>query len=71
MLPASRHNDRAFPTWSIVVYVLVISVAVDAAFVVSSTCNLGALGTLITVLTSGVLAGGLLFTIFELQKLRR
>jgi len=71
MLPASRKSERAFPAWSIVIYVLVISVAVDAAFAVSSTCNLGVLGTLITVLTSGVLAGGILFTAFEMQKLRR
>ena len=71
MNSASKQKESVFPVWSIVVYLLVISISVDAAFAVSSAFNLGLFGTLITVVTAGVLTGGALFTAMELRKLRR
>ncbi len=59
--------DR-FPAWSIAAYVVVISIAVDAALLVSVMANLNWVYAAIWGCSAALVSGGVLFTVLEVSK---
>lgn len=71
MHSASKQDGRSFSGLLIIAYVVVISVAVDAAFVLSQVAHLGSIGTVAVIGTAGLLTGAILFTVIEMCRLDR
>ena len=69
MQPESKRHKRAYPNWTIVAYVFVISIAVDAAFLVSRAGNLSWIFTTLMVLCASLLVGGILFTALAMWRM--
>lgn len=62
---------RRFPIWSIVAYVIVISLAVDAALLLSVMANLKWTYSAVWALSAALVSGGVLFTMLEIAKSNR
>jgi hypothetical protein len=61
----SKHNQpiqRAFPGWSMVAYVVLISIAVDASLLLSAAAHLNLGYSVVVAFAAAVLATGVLFT---------
>src|SRR5258708_27462676 len=74
MLNASVPNKpetQLFRGWLIVVYVVVISMAIDGALLLSAASERSWIGSAVTVISVALISVGALFTALEMPKLGR
>jgi predicted Kef-type K+ transport protein len=57
-----------FPVWSIVAYVVVISIAVDAALLISVMAHLNWIYSTVWALSAAVISGVVLFTALQTRR---
>jgi protein-S-isoprenylcysteine O-methyltransferase Ste14 len=74
MLNASVQNKpetERFRGWLIVAYVVVISIAIDSALLLSAASERSWIGSAVTVVSVALIGAGALFTVLEMLKLGR
>ncbi len=74
MVNASVQNKpetQPFRGWLIVVYVVVISIAIDSALLLSAAGERSWIGSAVTVFSVALISAGTLFTALEMLKLGR
>ena len=66
-----RSDTHPSRSWLIVVYIVVLSVAVDSALLLSVASERSWIGSLLTVFAVALITAGMLFTVLEMLKLGR
>ena len=66
-----KPETQRFPGWLIVVYVVVISIVIDSALVLTVASERSWIGSAVTVFSLALISAGLLFTAVEMLKLGR
>lgn len=72
MLKTSKQNElklQSFPAWSIVAYIVLISLAVDAALFLSLAGSLSWVYSVGAIFSAALLIACILFTMLEISKL--
>ena len=68
---AEKSPQQPFRGWLMVVYVVVISIAIDSAFLLSAAGKWSSTSLPVTVFSVSVISAGILFSVLEMLKLGR